>query len=439
MPQITLYEFSKPVKLPFSQKKLRAFKTYLDEIWHNRLWFDENEKNGSQPFLQFDGTTIRAKNYVGYLYFEDLEIHILPKIFSKQRKPDKNLIFRHLAYYLSYSDKLHFPFFSAENNSFTTDKLQDFWLFVFVSLTEQCLNAEPFRRFEEIAEESTYLRGRIDMPEYINQSLSKGEWQQIHTVHEPFVYDNLFNRIIKYTLEKVRQITSEKLIEDKLNQLDFILNEVSNQFCTIQDCQKIHLNQGKEKHRVLLDFCKLILLNEQINNDLGTNNNFTFLFPMEQVFEDFVFGFIKEHFPELEAQSQSTDYLAQTKVEGKSVFQVRNDIFLPSQNKIIDTKYKLRTFPFENEKTGVDQSDMYQMLSYGIARTCQQLILLYPAQFNEKCIEQKQSEFIIQSELLGNQTMSVQTIDVDICVNRLRDMKTELDQKIYRQIKKSLM
>jgi 5-methylcytosine-specific restriction enzyme subunit McrC len=97
---------------------------------------------------------------------------------------------------------------------------------------------------------------------------------------------------------------------------------------------------------------------------------------MEQVFENFVSGFIRQHFPAIQSRIQSTSYLAT--VQGENVFQMRNDIWLPETSVVIDIKYKILDNEPENIKSSILQSDLYQMLAYAVRRKATHVHLIYP-------------------------------------------------------------
>lgn len=437
MALIRLFEFADAQPLPLSSEEQKSFALYLEEVWHNRqfLWDPSSQDESlGQAFFQWQNGQIRAKNYVGFLHYQDLEIQILPKLFAHKPQLETQQVFQHLMYYLSYTHTLSLPFTLQEFAAEDTKHFQDLWTYFFVTFCEKTLLEHPYKYYEEQAEVSPYFRGRLDIPAYLNQSLATGQWQNMPMQHAPFVYDNLFNQILKYVLQSLLQQVSAAFLEDKISQVLHLLQDIREGIYHYSDCQKITYSALHIPHKLILDNCKLFLLNQQINEQSGTFHSFAFLLPMERIYEDFIFGFINQHFPQYKAEQQSSDFLAKTRIGEKSVFQIRNDIYLPEHQLIIDTKYKLRDYPFQDEKTGVASEDVYQMLSYCIARDCQQVTLLYPARYQESDIAQKQRTFIIEGGLLGNNAIEVNAWDIDITLDRTENFKEKLDTKIYQQL-----
>ncbi len=84
----TVFEYGEPVTVP-----RKALESYLCSLWqeYKDIWPALEEKDDSnldqknqnyQPFLSFDGEFARARNYIGFVHFEELRIEIYPKIFK---------------------------------------------------------------------------------------------------------------------------------------------------------------------------------------------------------------------------------------------------------------------------------------------------------------------------------------------------------------------
>lgn len=70
---------------------------------------------------------------------------------------------------------------------------------------------------------------------------------------------------------------------------------------------------------------------------------------------------------------------------GRRRFQVRPDILVKEGTEtrmVIDTKWKRISARIDDEKQGVSQADVYQMMAYGRLYACPELMLLYPHHAN---------------------------------------------------------
>jgi 5-methylcytosine-specific restriction enzyme subunit McrC len=386
------------------QKELPNFVNYLSGVWQNRNRYEQivetseeeeqEQKIQKQRFFDFtiDGY-ISARNYVGVVQFDNIRIEVYPKIFSKDEVENTQKWQLNLLYWLSYCRKIKFPFSLAHVSKLNFDDYLELLIYVFANYTEEILSRQPFQAYQKVEEETAFLKGRLSFENYTKNNLTTGKWQHFYCQHEPFIYDNLFNQIIKYVTIRLAAISQNYLNKEKLNEIVFLLHDVSDISCSTADCDKIKLNPLFEEHQHILDLCKLYLSNQVIDMNSDDSRNFCFLVPMEYIFEDFVYGFISDKWPDLNLRSQSTDYLALNM--SLPVFQIRNDIYIKNKL-IIDTKYKIRNSS-DDLKAGVAQGDLYQMISYAIRRDCNNVLLLYPyvsAEINESTLFQIPSKML---------------------------------------------
>lgn len=408
-------------------KMLPDFVNYLAGVWQSRNCYSEfsdeiseeeqlEEKIQKQRFFDFtvDGK-IFARNYVGVVQFEGIRIEVYPKIFAKkeienvaEKKWQLNLL-----YWLSYCRKIKFPFSFADVSKMKFDDYLELLIYVFANYTEEIISQQPYQAYQAVEEETSFLKGRLSLENYTKHNLTTGKWQNFHCIHEPFVYDNHFNRIIKYVTRRLSAISENYLNKEKLNSILFILHDVSDIRCSADDCEKIKLNPLYRDHHYILELCKLFLSNQVIDMDSEDSKNFCFLLPMEYIFEDFFYGFVADKWPSLNVKSQSTDNLATS--SGSEVFQIRNDLFIKDRL-IIDTKYKLRSGN-DGLKAGVSQNDLYQMVSYAIRRNCKNVLLVYPTAEGSL---NTASSFQIQSEMFDDE-INIEVRNIDITFDNIHE------------------
>lgn len=413
-----------------SEQQLHRFEQYLHEVWRNRQKFDSEENShwGSkaldeqkQQFFQFGyDHRLQARNYVGVVQFEGLRIQVLPKIMRDRHLLDPQLQQRNLLFWLSYCQRIRFPFGKANVDTLDTEDTLELLVYVFANLATELLSNQPLQAYQQLDETTSYLKGQLNMPAYIRNQLSTGRWHEFSCTHAPFVYDNLFNRIVKQVAQRLRYISTHPFNQNKLGELLFLLDEVSPQSVTAADCDKVSLNALQQDHADALQLCRLFLSNQVMDLDDDQSRNFCFLLPMEVIFEDFIAGFIEAHFPEWKATKQATDYLATT--DGKPIFQIRNDLYFPNRL-IVDAKYK--TLQPTDDKFGISQSDMYQMVAYALKRNCFRVMLLYP-QTGDAGFEKT---FEVAAPAL-QQTIFIQVRTLDIVFSRVELARKQFSHEI---------
>ena len=380
---INLFEYQNKVDIQASFDGLEGF---LDEIWNSRernSFYSENgtDKIESQRFLQFIHKTneLKSNKYVGVIHYEGNKINLLPKIFFDSEKEyqinEVNQIQNHILWWLSYCRKIKFPNYQASLGSTKSDFFEVL-IYLFTKYTRELLNSSIYQQYEEVNRELSFIKGRLNTTEYLNENLSKGKWHRLNCTYDAFVFDNEFNRIIKFVTTLLFNVTSSQDNKKNLREILFILDEVSDERATAEQCSRISFNPMFGEFETVRDYCQLFLTN-CISFDYKTDLKlFAFLLPMEYVFEDFIFGFIEKELEKVTAKAQRSDtYLD----EGKA-FNLKPDLWLKTDHKslIADTKYKIVYSDEKDPKKGISQNDLYQMLAYAVRFEVDEIILFYP-------------------------------------------------------------
>ena len=369
-----------------------GIESYLRSLWsdYKDLWphIIENSKLHNpnyQPFLSFDGTKARANNFVGFINYKGSTIEIYPKVFQFTSPLNKELMHRHLFFWFSYCKKIKFPFNQSFLDNFEIERFPELIIYLISRQIHETVSSQPYSAYEEIEESLATPRGRINFNRYTN-SLSYGRYYLIDCDYEPFIYDNSLNRIIKHC---ARLLKSQSLLPVSLRLLDeiiFLLDDVDDQPCTLSQLEKIRIPALFLEYENVVQSCKMILQNHVYSHSEYEMKNWSLLFPMEYVFEDFISGFLQDNFnSEYYIEPQKSElYLHQN----PKTFNLQHDILLTNKKTkekiIIDTKYKPRWNLNNNDnKKGVDQSDMYQMISYSYRRGTNKVLLIYPNTSNQ--------------------------------------------------------
>lgn len=417
---INLFEYQNKIDIQDSFKGLEGF---LDEIWNSReknsfYSKNENDKIESQRFLQFihKSNELKSNKYVGVIHYEGNKINLLPKIFFDPEKDysknEVNQIQNHILWWLSYCRKIKFPNYKASLGSAKSDFFEVL-IYLFSKYTRELLNSSIYQQYEEVNRELSFIKGRLNTNEYINENLSKGKWHKLNCTYDAFVFDNEFNRIIKYVTTLLFNVTSSQDNKKNLREILFILDEVTDERATAEQCSRISFNPMFGEFETVRDYCQLFLTNcisFDYKNDLKL---FAFLLPMEYVFEDFIFGFIEKELEAVKAKSQRSDtYLD----EGKT-FNLKPDLWLKTNDKslIADTKYKIVYSDEKDPKKGISQNDLYQMLAYAVRFEVNEIILFYPNTIKQ--VQEEETELIIKDALADGKEISIKAFQLPI-INR---------------------
>ncbi|HSW61441.1 MAG TPA: hypothetical protein VLJ60_11610 [bacterium] len=366
-----LFEFKKSEKI--EGLDFADFENFLNKIWENRpvdgFFYgrdkETEKKSKGQRFfkLNYDGT-ITPRNYTGVVVYKDFTFNVFPKVF---REPDKSLFADNLLYWLSYIDRFKFPKFEADQQKKDSNIL-DIFIWLFANYTLETLNSSPYQQYEEVTEETSAIKGKIEFGDYI-KNIVKGLWHKPVCRYSSFEYDNIFNRVVKATTKMLLSVTQSDMNRKTLSEIMFLLDDVTDISAASSDCDKIVLNPMFSQLKTIVEYCRLFLSSAVHATDSGKLSLFAFLIPMEKIYEEFLLGFIK-------ANVDSNAGRKEEKLDESGTYKIKKDIEIPNTC-IIDAKYKLP----EDKKPA--QSDIYQMVSYAIRSKTPDIFLIYPEKNEE--------------------------------------------------------
>lgn len=425
---INLFEYQNKVSIQDFYEGLEGF---LDEIWNSReknSFYTENgnDKIEAQRFLQFIHKTneLKSNKYVGVIHYMGNKINLLPKIFFDSEKVYStnavNQIQNHILWWLSYCRKIKFPNYQASLGSAKSDFFEVL-IYLFSKYTRELLNTSIYQQFEEVNRESFFIKGRLNTNQYISENLIKGKWHKLNCTYDAFVFDNEFNRIIKNVTTLLFNVTSSQDNKKNLREILFILDDVSDERATAEQCARISFNPMFGEFETVRDYCKLFLTNcvsFDYKNDLKL---FAFLLPMEYVFEDFIFGFIDKEIELITAKAQRSD----TYLDVDETFRLKPDLWLKSDEKslIADTKYKIVYSDESDPKKGISQNDLYQMLAYAVRFEVDEIILFYPNTMKQN--QEEKTELKIKDTLANGKEITIKAYQLPILNAALLDRGLE--------------
>lgn len=429
---INLFEYQNKQEFKGSFENLESF---LDDIWKKReksQFFSEEESDRIevQRFIQFIHKThdLKSNMYVGVIHFEGQKINLLPKIFyewDREYTPEETSSMQnHILWWLSYCKKMKFPNYQTSLDSTQSDFFE-ILIYLFAKYTRELLSNTIYQQYEEVNEELSFMKGRLNTDEYITENAAKWNWHKMNCTYDAFVLDNKFNRIVKYVTTLLFNATSSHENKKYLREILFILDEVSDVRASAEDCLTIQFNPLFGCFETVRDYCYLFLSNS-ISLDYKNNLKlFAFLLPMEYVFEDFVFWFIEKELPDVVAKNQDTS----THLDTQKNFSIRPDLILDIDGKrtIADTKYKIIYSDDKDPKQWISQNDLYQMMAYAIRYNVSDIKLFYPDTVQH--YQEKETEIIVRDELADGRDITITAYQLPIIQRDLH--KRENTKKLF--------
>lgn len=408
---ITIYE-DRTMRLDLNDKEKQ------DIIALKELWGSQN------LILQADGSLL-LKHYVGFVCHKGTRMQILPKVFADgpaetlNQEIEKHKSINLLLRLLSYSGFLGIKEIPdpVSVEAYQNDLLEIF-ISIFVAQFNLLFNREIHRSYQPHEENMQLIKGRILFAQTIKENKFR---KHLHYVsYEEFTINNPLNRIIKTTmlrlLSQTQIVRNKKALKIALIHLEEV--EPVNLYPGIFD--EVKFNRLNQNYRPIFNMAKMFYYNRQPGQSEGDEFTFTFLVPLNQLFEHYVYklldnstisgpGWYKV------SHHKPRKYLAARQdkngKDGKPAFLLEPDITLTKDKEvkvILDAKYKN---PMKNSDVSVLESDVYQMLAYAVAYNCSSIYLVYPYFMSN---EVKDTELVTYNISASGGNVSLKIIQLDI-------------------------
>lgn len=349
------------------------------------------------------GKVLRAQNYVGMIQTKSgTSIEILPKILLPGEDewviPTRQLFFRMLR-------NLRNPLFKKLNLShLNMDNMPLFEVFITMFLDEVARLIRRRVKSGYVAREENLhvLKGRLRISKHIQQNIVHGE--RFYVEYDEYLTDIPENRLIKATLGRLKNLSSSYRSQQRIKQHLFALDEVSVSHNYAQDFGLCTRSRLMKDYDLLLQWCRVFLMNKSFSNYRGDTIAYSLLFSMERVFQDYVGQMLKssERFGEFEVRLQDSQ---QFLFNEPKAFRLQPDIVLRNQDVtvIMDTKWKILNPG--SARWGIAEQDMYQMYAYCRRYHSNRAVLIYP-----RCVY----ESPFQTMTFSNDELEVRVFLIDL-------------------------
>lgn len=339
---------------------------------------------------------LRLNNYVGVLEAPcGTRIEILPKALDAgdECASSRDLLQRMLVRCLGIKPRQSGPTTLRTFNAPLSEWVAAQFLESVDHLVKRGLRFE----YHQVEEELRYLRGRLIVARQFRQPPGRGHYFQVE--HDVFDADRAENRLIRSAIDVVRKCTREPKNWRLAHELAHHLSEIPASANIREDFRQWRDERLMAHYGPVRIWCSLILHEQMPLSVVGDYRGLSLLFPMEQVYEQYVGACLKTAIPhgcQLVSQASRRRLCTHTPVgamESREWFELRPDFLVTraAQNMLIlDAKWKLLDAARNDSesKYSLSQADFYQLYAYGQKYLDGQgnLILLYPktARFTER-------------------------------------------------------
>ncbi|AKD55074.1 McrC family protein [Spirosoma radiotolerans] len=343
--------------------------------------FENENADGLFTFTVLKGAEfIRVRHYVGLLLLPDGNmLEILPKI--EQQSQSRPLLLNMLRYLR------HSPFRTLRRGQSKAVHLPLWEIFItaFLDTVEPLAQQGIQQAYVSVESNERFWKGRFQATRQLREN-------SYHAERLAVVYDELTanvppNRILKSTLLYLANRTRYGANQRRIQQLLWVLDDVPVSDSVPDDLTAIQRSSRLfARYEAALLWAKTLLLRQGLGVKTGKTPSLSLLFPMEQVFEDYVAHGIRTHWPGADKVrvQESSVHLVDEHV-GSPKFKLRPDIIIHHSDRtfVLDTKWKRVNGQVPGGQMsagnyGIEQADMYQLYAYGKKYAADDLFLIYP-------------------------------------------------------------
>ena len=230
------------------------------------------------------------------------------------------------------------------------------------------------RHYQPVEDNLPCLRGRVQFAEHIRRNAANGA--RFYCEFDEFTADRPVNRLIHTTIQRLLS-SAHPDHRQLLHQLRICFADVPQSERPKVDWQRRRIDRSMRHYDTVMAWVGLFLFNHGLATYAGEHVNRALLFPMEEVFEDFLVDAFRRHQQEYEVRAQRPQKAFAT-IGNRDAFTMKPDIALMRSKDsvafVLDAKWKR----IEDPKEDIAQSDVYQLYSYGRKFGCRTVALLYP-------------------------------------------------------------
>lgn len=346
---------------------------------------NQKDRQGNyRPVLQFDRRGgLRAGNYVGIITTKRRNIvEILPKIdLADKADRDHEETRRIFLNMLRSSRRLQAAarFRDSAIRAMRRFPMLEVFVRLFLDNLGLLVRGGLSRRYVRVEENLPYLRGRILFRDQLRENLI--DQSRFFVEHDELSVNRPANRLIQSTLSKLNPVVRNEGNRQLLRNLEAALIEVPTARDLRGDWRKHRVDRSMQHYKPVMQWVGLFLFNRGLTTWSGSHVNQSLLFPMEEIYEDFVTHSFRRHQDRFTvvAQGPREKFM---EINGKAPFRMRPDIALRTEDGevkfILDAKWKHFSAEPDASKPGVDQGDLYQLYAYGKRYGCKTVALVYP-------------------------------------------------------------
>jgi 5-methylcytosine-specific restriction enzyme subunit McrC len=368
-------------------------------------------------------TRLRAQQIVGVLVTPAATLEILPKIDGL----DEGATRQRLIHMLARVFDLDIASGAITQLGWQNHDLLEVLIRLFCDKLFAVVHRGLPRRYVSQQDDLPALRGRLDVQRQF--TLLVASPQRLACRYDDLSADIALNQIMKAAVTRLHQIARASETQRRLSELALVFADVSAVPVRALPWNEVILDRTNSTWASLLALARLLLGDRFQTTSTGAGEGFSLLFEMNTLFEEFIGRTLQRAFAasEWKVWLQGPRDHALLSEDNTLRFATKPDIVISDGQGvrlIIDTKWKRLAGPVDDQRRGVGQADVYQMMAYSQVYSCDRLMLLYPHHNQGMAAEGHQTGHLIRGTT--DRRLSIATIGLSEL--------TGLDERLRRLV-----
>lgn len=343
----------------------------------------EFARGESNQVLQFGREYLKAKGIVGVVSAPGCSLEILPKIDVVDPEiGGDGSIRRRLVHMLSVTHDLKIDVGSLTALDWQSNSILEVFIAAYSEKLGDALRAGMPRRYVPHEDDLRSLRGSLQLARQFrrhaaNPSILACRFDELSE-------DVPLNQIMKTTLLALLNASRNWRNKKRLRELLFAYGSVTSIPPHFLPWHQVSIDRSNTRWAELLRLAELLLLRNYQTTTSGQSAGFALLFEMHDLFERYVGTLIRKELSatgyQVSLQGGRRYCLAEVRSR-RELFQTKPDILIRRGGDvlhIIDTKWKRISPRDDDNKRGITQGDVYQMMAYAQLYNAPRVTLLYP-------------------------------------------------------------
>jgi 5-methylcytosine-specific restriction enzyme subunit McrC len=332
---------------------------------------------------------LRARQCVGVLAAGDCSLEILPKVDPKGASPQLTTLRSQLIRLLDIALGLGVSEGELASLARQEHTLLDILIRIFADRLLAKIRQGLPRQYQPRADDLRVLRGRLDVVRQVTAHAVRPD--RLACRFEELSADTPLMQIMRACVGFVGSRARSHETQRRLAELRYLTDGVTDIPASALPWSQVYIDRTNHSWEALYRLARLFLLRDwqaTQHEAKAQHQALSLLFPMNDLFEAVVANAMRRALAplglEVVSQGGYRHCLGEWHDDGPcrgTMFRTKPDIMIKSGGRvlaIIDTKWKCLRPREEEQKRGISQTDVYQLMAYAQLYACDRLMLLYP-------------------------------------------------------------